>query len=145
MKISHRGNISGSKSAKFGENNPKSIDFIIDNFNLDVEIDIWMIDGSLYLGHDVPQYQISFEFLKNRKSKLWIHAKNLEALDFFISKDFNYFWHENDSYTLTSKNYIWTYPHIKNYLTKNSIAVMPELVPKWDLSTCYGICSDFIG
>ncbi len=22
----------------------------------------------------------------------------------------NFFWHENDKYTLTSKNFIWTYP-----------------------------------
>ena len=27
-----------------------------------------------------------------------------------IDKTFNYFWHQNDKFTLTSKGYIWTFP-----------------------------------
>jgi hypothetical protein len=38
--------------------------------------------------------------------------------------------------------YIWTYP--RNLpLGKNSIAVMPEMVPGWDISKAAGVCTDF--
>jgi hypothetical protein len=60
---------------------------------------------------------------------------------------YNYFWHQEDDYTLTSKNFIWTYPG-KEYKSK-SVIVMPE----WGNMSydalrnveCYGICSDYVG
>jgi hypothetical protein len=57
------------------------------------------------------------------------------------SNKFNFFWHENDLATLTSKGYIWASPGKQPI--KNSIAVMPEWY-KDDLSQCIGICSDLI-
>ena len=53
----------------------------------------------------------------------------------------NYFWHEQDTLTLTSKNYMWVYPG-KQPIT-GSIAVMPE-IHNDDISKCLGVCSDFI-
>jgi hypothetical protein len=57
----------------------------------------------------------------------------------------NFFWHQEDYFTLTSHGYIWTYPG--NLLTKNSISVLPEWqdpeLKNLDLN-CYGICSDYI-
>jgi hypothetical protein len=29
----------------------------------DVEIDIWVIDGAFYLGHDEPQYNVIFRLV----------------------------------------------------------------------------------
>ena len=68
---------------------------------------------------------------------------NIEALEFFnrFKSDINYFWHEYDTATLTSKNYIWAYPGKQPI--KNSIAVMPE-IHKEDINQCVGICSDYI-
>ena len=54
---------------------------------------------------------------------------------------YNYFWHEEDTLTLTSKKYLWVYP--SKQPIKNSIAVMPELNDD-DISECIGICSDYI-
>ena len=146
--ISHRGNILGSVPDK--ENNPSYIDSTI-NIGYDVEIDIRLIDNQFWLGHDEPQYKISVEWLTERISSLWIHCKNIDALYHFSGNqnNYNYFWHQNDDFTLTSKNYIWTYPG-KEYTTR-SIIVMPELFTNIDsLSNyktfnCYGICSDYIG
>ena len=67
-----------------------------------------------------------------------------------------YFWHENDKFTLTSNNLIWTYPNIKPELTEKSIFVLPEiLINDVDESSLklaisffpkiFGICSDFVG
>ena len=141
--ISHRGNTIGPYPEK--ENHP---DYIQDalNFGYDVEIDIWVIDGTYHLGHDEPQYGITQEWLNERKDKLWIHCKNHEAVEWFnelesIGSDFNYFWHQEDDITLTSMNFMWVYPGKQPI--KKSIAVLPE-IHQDDISECIGVCSDFI-
>ena len=64
------------------------------------------------------------------------------ALNEFPNQHFlNYFFHQEDDITLTSKGYIWAYPGKQPI--KNSIAVMPEL-NKDDLTKATGICSDYI-
>ena len=140
--IAHRGLVNGPN--KNLENQPYQIRTVLNNGH-DCEIDVWTFDGRLYLGHDGPQYSITEEFIEH--PGLWIHAKNLEALSYCRSKtNLNYFWHENDAYTLTSKGYIWAYPG--KPLTDHSIMVLPE----WEDATlsnvkdanCYGVCTDFI-
>lgn len=145
--ISHRGNIYGPDALK--ENSPDYIDRAID-LCYDVEVDVRYKDCKFYLGHDQSQYYVSMSWLVKRKDNLWIHCKDLKSLEVFSNTpvQFNYFWHQEDDYTLTSKNYIWTYPG-KPYIDR-SIIVMPE----WNIElenfyeikkyNCYGICSDFI-
>jgi hypothetical protein len=138
--ISHRGNTNG-KMESF-ENEPTYIDLAISK-DYDVEVDVWYVDGVLFLGHDNPQYGVNFKWFKDRISKIWIHCKNIDSLNFFKTSnyEFNYFWHESDTVTLTSMNYIWAYPG-KQPIYK-SIAVMPELNND-DVTKCIGICSDYI-
>jgi hypothetical protein len=139
--ISHRGNINGSVPEL--ENKPKYIDDAIHS-GYDVEIDVWLINGVLFLGHDKPQYEINQKWLQDRKEKLWIHCKNVEAMVYFNStlvSQYNYFWHQEDTATLTSYKFIWAYPGKQPI--KNSIAVMPEIHEE-DITQCNGICSDYI-
>lgn len=136
--ISHRGNINGSIPE--AENNPEYIDNTI-RLGYEVEIDVWWINGRIYLGHDKPQYEVSEEWLGERIDKLWVHCKNIELLSWIKSTSLHYFWHENDTVTLTSKNYIWAYPGKQPII--GSIAVMPELNND-NISQCVGICSDYI-
>lgn len=138
--ISHRGNTNGRFESY--ENEPNYIDLAISR-DYDVEIDIWYVDNQLYLGHDNPQYGIDFKWVRDRFNMLWIHCKNVEAILYFknCGYDINYFWHQEDTLTLTSKNYIWAYPGKQPI--ENSIAVMPELLND-DVSKALGICSDFI-
>jgi len=136
--ISHRGNID-EKIVEKG-NHPDYIDTAI-NLGYDVEIDMWWIDGKTYLGHDVPQYEVDDEWLTKRINKLWVHCKNIELLNWIRSTTLHYFWHEEDTLTLTSKNQIWAYPGKQPIL--GSIAVMPE-INKDNISLCIGICSDYI-
>ena len=79
------------------------------------------------------------KFLMNEK--LWCHAKNLDALFEMKKYAIHYFWHETDTVTLTSKNYMWTYPGKQPII--GSIAVTPE-IHNDVVSNCLGICSDFI-
>ena len=137
--ISHRGNIEGKNTDK--ENHPDYIDQAL-SLGYQVEIDVWLINNELFLGHDEPQYPINQEWLYDRISKLWVHCKNIQAIEWFNSIGrFNYFWHENDTVTLTSKQDIWAYPGKQPI--KNSIAVMPEIYDE-DVSQCLGVCSDYI-
>lgn len=137
--ISHRGNIEGPK--RENENKPEYIDIAL-NLGFDVEIDVWVIEGVVFLGHDEPQYLLDLKWLHERVERLWIHCKNVGAILFFLDKkEFNFFWHENDLMAITSKHYIWAYPGKQPI--EGSIAVLPELNDD-DVNSCLGICSDFI-
>ena len=140
LKIAHRGNLKGPSSR---ENHPSYIEEAI-YAGFDVEIDIRLIDNSLWLGHDEPQYLTSKTFLNRYKDSLWIHCKNLAALQYFVNlkEDFRYFWHEEDSYTLTSNGLIWTYPG--KPVTDKSIIVLKGQDPLPDFDTIFGICSDYV-
>ena len=108
----------------------------------DVEIDVWLHEGEIYLGHDKPLYQVDLEWLKQYAKKLWIHCKNVDI--FLYLKDIislNVFWHENDTLTLTTQQKVWVYPGKQPI--KGSIAVMPEWFDD-SVDGCEGICSDYI-
>lgn len=139
--ISHRGNINGK--IEECENEPEYIDKAI-NQGFDVEIDVWLIDNTIWLGHDKPQYDnVNITWFNDRINSLWIHCKNIDAILFFknCQYNFNYFWHQEDDITLTSLNYIWAFPGKQPI--ENSIAVMPE-INNDDVSKSIGICSDFV-
>lgn len=145
--IAHRGNLIGPLPEK--EN---SIDYIEEAISkgYDVEVDLRVKDNDYYLGHDDFQHLTSLEWLLQYKNILWIHCKNHDALEKMIESntEFNFFWHQEDDYTITSKGYVWCYPG--KIPTKKSIIVMPE----WEediknLSEIkklygYGICSDYV-
>ena len=147
--IAHRGLINGPDANI--ENRPDQIDFVLSQ-GYDCEIDLWEINGNLFLGHDRPDYPIEPRFLNQHG--LWIHAKNLSALYYLSTTNLTYFWHQNDDCVITSNGYIWTYPGKE--LTNRSVRLLPEwnngkeyvslyerlLTTKDD--TCYAICSDYI-
>lgn len=136
--ISHRGNVSGSDKNR--ENNPVYIHSLLTN-GVDCEIDIWYVEGSYFLGHDYPQYKVTENFIS--QPGLWCHAKNLESLyKMKESNTINYFWHQNDDFTLTSSNYIWTFPGKE--VTKVSIIVDNNEDWKAKKYNCFGVCTDWI-
>ena len=106
--IAHRGNSTGQNPEK--ENHPDYINKAID-CGYNVEVDVWFVDGILYLGHDKPQYSIEVSFLEN--PKFFCHAKNIEALHFMLKNPkIHCFWHQDDEVTLTSNGFIWKYPEV---------------------------------
>jgi len=145
--IAHRGNTAGSD--KDIENNPEQIDRVYHQYGFHSEIDLWRINEQLYLGHDTPDYKIDSAWLKMRSNILWIHCKNIEAFAMFQNhpyrEKFNYFWHEEDAYTMTSHGWIWAYPGKKVPDTCKAIAVMPEITGMLhkDLCNFHGVCTDY--
>lgn len=139
--ISHRGNLTGPNPER--ENEPSYIlEAIAQGF--EVEIDLWLVDDKLFLGHDEPQHEVPDGFLES--NIFFIHAKNLEALYHLLENysHLHFFWHEEDDFTLTSKNFIWTFPE-KN-VTNRSIIVCStrDEVEKYLDSSCCAICTDYI-
>jgi hypothetical protein len=134
--ISHRGNIDGPDLEK--ENSPE---FILQAIlrGYDVEIDVWLIDGKIMLGHDNPTHLVSAEFLKN--DNLWCHSKNLQALHYMLDNDIHCFWHQDDDQTITSRGFIWTHSKTKT-MTNKSIACWIDGVGEYP-KDCFGICTDF--
>lgn len=144
IKIAHRGNMNGPNPEL--ENDPEYLLKAVDA-GYQIEVDIWVLDDILYLGHDGPKYHASHEFIFNLENKAWFHCKNLEALYYFTQylPQMNYFWHETDKFTLTSRNYIWTYPGEKT--TTRSILVHLDKISDgmmFDGEPPYAICSDYV-
>lgn len=138
ISIAHRGNTSGPCPEK--ENHPDYIQDALDR-NYDAEIDVWALSG-IWLGHDKPQYECSMRFLVKNFRKLWIHCKNIDALEILGEvKCLNIFWHENDDFTLTSKNFIWTYPG--KQVCNKSVLVVDD-ARNYSGTPCFGLCSDYL-
>ena len=143
--IAHKGNVNGPNPST--ENTPQQIEWCIEN-GYDVEIDVrYNVEkDKFYLGHDESKYEINWWWLAGKLEHLWIHCKDLTTLHEFTSNTsgYNYFWHQGDDYTLTSKGHIWAYPG-KAY-TKNTVVVVPENDVLEDVTgECYGICSAYVG
>lgn len=144
--IAHRALLDGPNAAL--QNRPDQISLALSR-GYDVEIDLWRVDGNWMLGHDEPEHAVQWSLLND--SRLWIHCKNVDAFHHLRQfSDLNYFWHENDLMTLTSKLIIWTYfgkPETRHSL---AVCVMPEVTYPWDdvvdmarAKDWYGMCTDY--
>jgi hypothetical protein len=140
--ISHRANLDGPDPSI--ENKPDSILTAIKH-GFSVEVDLRLYNNKLYFGHDEPQYETSLDFLNENKKYLWIHCKDLDALEFCLERAFHCFWHNKDDYTLTNYRYVWAYPG-KEVVGKLCIMVMPEWHWKPEeviLKRPFGVCTDY--
>jgi hypothetical protein len=145
IRIAHKGNTNGPNPDR--EN---TWDYIQEAMEAgyNVETDVSVINGHFYIGHDDKQEAVDLWQLMNER--LWLHCKNVDALEGLMlavrSPDHSampqFFWHQNDDYTLTSRHWIWTFPG-KPITNSACIAVMPEKVSGWDISRAGGVCSDY--
>ena len=139
--IAHRGNLSGPDREK--ENTTDTIRKALEE-GFDVELDVRLVDGNWFLGHDSPDYLFNPDLLKDQR--IWTHCKNYNALSALVTEPaVNCFWHQEDDFTLTSMGYIWAYP---GKLCRGSNSMSICVMPEWDdmkiPENIYGICSDFV-
>ena len=134
--IAHRGNLSGPDPAN--ENREETIAAAL-AYGFDCEIDVWMIGGRLWLGHDGPDTETSMEFLLHNEPFLWVHCKNLDAL-LALKDRVNCFFHDKDLYTLTSRGYVWG--NVGSPSTPQTVQVMPER-SGGIVHVCWGVCTDY--
>lgn len=141
--ISHRGNIRGSIPDK--ENRPSYIDCAIGN-GYNVEIDVRLINGDLWLGHDKPQYKIDHNWLDKRRQYLWLHCKNTEAA--IECRAYHSFCHTNDPFTYTTTGKIWLHDLSMNIDDNVIIPLISnsdinELEKNENFGKAYAICTDY--
>ena len=134
--ISHRGNVRGPLPDK--ENRPSYIDCAIGN-GYDVEIDVRLIDGQLWLGHDGPQYKVEHSWLQPRKEYLWIHCKDLEAAQECC--EYQSFCHTSDPYTYTTTGKVWL--HDLSMKVNDAIIPLIEDPIIYLAQKPYAICTDY--
>jgi hypothetical protein len=140
--IAHRALMQGPDAAR--ENHPDQIQLAL-QAGLDVELDVRYLHGEFWLGHDVAQYKVELWWLLN--PRFWLHCKNLQAMHELSKTTTNFFWHQNDDVTLTSKGWLWTQPG--RTLFSNSVAVVPETHVSLDQFAsvrawpCHAICTDY--
>ena len=90
---------------------------------------------------------------------------NIQAMINLYASDANYFWHENDKYTITSKGHIWCFPNqpapsisvektvddlyandmsfFRKMTNRLTVGVLPE-INKTDIYQYNAICTDNI-
>lgn len=141
IQISHRGNTNGPNPQL--ENHP---DYLLEAVSkgFDIEVDIWLKNNNMYLGHDEPKYLISPEFFYKVRDHAWFHCKNLDILNHLIvfHPTSRFFWHQEDDFTLTSNNYIWTYPG-KSLSNRSIIVYLGEHKDLDFVPEPFAICSDY--
>lgn len=144
VRISHRGNIDGKVEKT--ENHPDYIDQAI-KLSYDVEVDVRTENELLYLGHDYPQYEVSLQWLLDRKANLWIHTKDSKSMYNLIEHGLRIFYHEKEDHTIiNNSNTVWTH----NLLEVSKKSIVPllsledlQLYPNLK-NQVYGVCSDYI-
>jgi glycerophosphoryl diester phosphodiesterase len=143
--IAHRGNLYGpdKDTGTHIENTMFAIRKAL-NLGFHVEIDVRFKDDHIWLGHDEPKEYMPAILLE--MPNVWFHCKDIASLQRMTElreRGFTneYFYHEKDSVAVTSSGYLWTYPGKE--LTSNSIAVLPETVPGWEIDKAYAICTDY--
>ena len=141
MIIAHRGNINGPCEE---ENSPTHIRKALE-LGYDVEVDAWfdMGENRWFFGHDTPTHEVEHSFfsslLNPHATKIWIHAKNIQAVEKLSETGMHWFWHDKDKMTLTNQCVVWCY---KGVYVKEGITVElgePRLIPDKVL----GICTDY--
>ena len=142
--ISHRGNVSGP-SPNY-ENTPAFIDSAL-SLGLDVEVDLRIVNNKFFLGHDNPDFEVSIDWLNQRKKNLWIHTKNFKSFETLLelNNDFIFFYYTSEPLVLVSNGKIWCHQHDKISNPKNCIvpfldksSVLLNRENKW-----YGVCTDY--
>jgi hypothetical protein len=148
--IAHRGLFEGYNEEM--ENHPDQIRAAL-AAGFDAEIDVRLIDGKWFLGHDEPVHEVDDDFML--QDGLWIHCKNHDAIIGLLTirqhvltlRDPHYFWHQTDDFALTSHGYVWVYPG-KNVDPRYGIRNQPEWDKYWSESISdivgHGVCSKFV-
>jgi len=103
--IAHRGNYQGRDSTR--ENTQEYMNEAIEAGH-HVEVDVQLLNGVLWYGHDNPQAWADEKFLAKRE--VIVHAKTIECIPPLMHIDAHFFFHDQDDCTLTSNGWVWCYP-----------------------------------
>ena len=133
--IAHRGLVNGPDKNK--ENTLPTIMSAL-GLGFDVEVDVWLENNQLKLGHDKPGPIVPNWLFENNKA--WFHAKDVGSLKYLTEQDKRVFYHTNEDVVMTSKRELWALPG-KGF--DGSYIVLPENTGEKILKGTLGICTDY--
>lgn len=138
------------------DNEQEYIEYAIKNTSYSVEVDVRSgPEGGLWVGHDECEYAFPNEWLL--ESKLIIHCKDFASLNLMrhFGTKIEFFYHENDPLTMTSKGNIWVHPSqvlARADIPWASYVVLPPITPDklvrnylsvGMMQQFSGVCTDF--
>ena len=142
--ISHRGNINGPDS--INENAPAYIDKSLEQ-GFDAEVDLRRVNNKFFLGHNNPDYEVSIDWLNQRRQNLWIHTKNFSAFENLLelNNNFIFFYYSCEPLVLVSNGKIWC--HQLEDISNPANCIAP-LLSKSSLlenkkNNWFGVCTDY--
>jgi len=146
--ISYQGVFDGQNFDK--ANTPQQITNAF-NAGYSCMVDVWRIDGILYIGTGQPVIEVTPKYLQTKR--FWINALNTEMQEWIVTQPAklypNYFWFNNvneNNPTTASGGQIITPGTIP--ISNSSILFLPEINDRGLFSTvhvrCYGICSSYL-
>lgn len=112
-------------------------------------VDVWRVDGQLYLGNDQPLIEVTPTYLQGRR--FWLNVRNTEMQEWIVTQSStlypNYFWFTTPTpppaYVTASNGKLITPGTVP--INNNSVIYLPEVSDQSYLSTihlrCYGVCS----
>ena len=153
--IAHRANLNSIEPTF--ENRIKSIESAL-NKGFKVEVDVRFHLDRVYLGHDAAQEILPANFYGEQD--IYFHCKDMQSLLTFqrYYRGSNFFTHDNDEATITSRGMLWIHPETLPGLYQDhtdfdfsrAIAVLPERkgilyndAHLRFLGKFYGICTDY--
>lgn len=117
-----------------------------------VMIDVWRIDGLLYVGNGQPLDQVTERYIQG--PRVWINAQNDEMKEWIVDQPSrlypNYFWFDAPTppppYATASNGKLITPGTVP--INNDSVIFLPEIDDKSLFSTtklkCYGVCSTYL-
>lgn len=134
--IAHRGNIYGPTEE---ENKPEYVQEAL-KAGFHAEVDVWLSDDDEYwLGHDVPQYKVPFQFLVD--NRIWCHAKDIDTfMDLAQHSQIQAFYQNDDLISLTTNGYFWCHQAAPKYGPRSIITFLGIA---GSYTNTYAICSDY--
>jgi hypothetical protein len=97
--IAHRGNLFGRVPER--ENTPEYLNEAI-HLGYHVMVDAWYHEGCFWFGERKPIWKPHLDWLPYASNSVLLRARNPEALLAAAEQGLNVFWHQTDSYALTS-------------------------------------------
>lgn len=144
--IAHRGNLTGPDPEK--ENTWAAVRKCA-RLDIDAEIDFWVKDNRLCMGHDENNLeQVSLYQFRELKINIYAHCKNLDALQFLGQNtpgNMIPFSHDVDDFVALRNGEIWAHPnYLKNIKDKTMVIAMTWGEPvKEELLGFAGVCTDW--
>ena len=137
--IAHRGNVCGVQAER--EN---TLGYLKEALaaGFEVEVDVRIDSGQLWLGHDAPTQAVELGFLMD--ARVWTHCKTVATyLELGKHKDVNAFFQDHDEIAPTTRGFLWHHSRSRTFGDR-SIATWLTLDASRGLEQVElaGICTD---